>query len=154
MKPRIARTVVTLMSLEAGSLAVVASLHLSHVLAGGKKPFRPTAAGIAEAVIALALLGGILALRRSSSDRRAIAAASVGFAIVGFVVGLGFTLRGGDTIDIAYHATVLPVLLATLLLLLRAEPMSTHEDCVSARVSREVEEAAPLLVTTTRRRAR
>jgi hypothetical protein len=116
------RTVVTLMSLEAGSLAVVACLHLSHVLPGGKKPFRATPAGIAEAVIGFVLLVGIAALLRRSTSARTIAIATVLFAIAGFVVGLTFTLRGGGAIDIAYHATVLPLLLLTLLLLLRSEP--------------------------------
>jgi hypothetical protein len=116
------RKVVTLMALEAASLAVMASLHLSHVLAGGKKPFRATPAGIAEAVIGLVLLVGIAALLRRSTHARTITIATVLFAIAGFVVGLTFTLRGGGAIDIAYHATVLPLLLLTLLLLLRTEP--------------------------------
>jgi hypothetical protein len=118
-KRSLTRIVVTLMGLETASLVVIASLHLDHVLAGGKKPFRPTDAGIAEAVIALVLLVGIAALLRGFARAHGIALASVLFAIAGFVVGLTFTLRGGDTIDIAYHATVLPLLLATLLLLLR-----------------------------------
>jgi hypothetical protein len=113
------RTIAALMTLEVASLAVISSLHLSHVLAGGKKPFRPTAAGIAEAVIAVVLAFGLAALLRRATHTRAIAAATVLFAIAGFVVGLIFTLRGGDAIDIAYHATVLPLLLATLVLLLR-----------------------------------
>jgi hypothetical protein len=113
-------TIVALMGLEALSLAVIASLHLSHVLTGGKKPFRPTAAGIAEAIIGLVLLLAIAALVRRSSKARAIAIATVLFAIAGFVLGLAFTLRGGDTIDIAYHATVVSLLLLTLVLVLRS----------------------------------
>ena len=41
------------------------------------------------------------------------------FAIFGFIVGLTFTIRGGDAIDLAYHATMLPVLTATAALLAR-----------------------------------
>jgi hypothetical protein len=114
-----ARTATTLMSLEAASLAVIASLHLSHVLAGGKNPFRATDAGIAELVIGLVLLYGIVELLRRSTSGSGVALATLVFAIVGFVVGLTFTLRGGDAIDIAYHATVLPLLVATLFLLQR-----------------------------------
>jgi hypothetical protein len=113
------RLVVGLMALEAVSLAVIASQHLGHVLAGGQKPFRPNPAGIAEAIIGLVLLYGIVALLRGFSHARGIAIATVLFAIAGFIPGLTFTLRGGDTIDIAYHATVLPLLLVTLLVLLR-----------------------------------
>jgi hypothetical protein len=109
------------MSLEAASLAVIASLHLSHLLGGGKKPFRPTPAGIAEAIIGVVLLYGIAALLRRSAHAREVALATIAFAIVGFIVGLTFTLRGGDTIDIAYHATVLPLLVVTLLIGLRGE---------------------------------
>jgi hypothetical protein len=41
------------------------------------------------------------------------------FAIVGFAVGLSFTLRGGGTVDVVYHALMLPLLLLTLVVLLR-----------------------------------
>ena len=57
--------------------------------------------------------------RRARSPRaRTLAAAATGFAILGFVVGLTFSIRGGDTIDVAYHAAVLPLLLLTLAALL------------------------------------
>ena len=115
------RAAATLMALEAASLAVIASLHLGHVLAGGKKPFRPTAAGIAEAIIGVVLLYGVGALLSRFPGGRRIAVATVLFAIAGFVLGLTFTLRGGDAVDIAYHATLLPLLLVTLLLVLRRE---------------------------------
>ncbi len=112
-----------LIGFEAATLAVIASLHLSGVL-GGKKPFRPTDAGIAEAIIGLVLVYGVAALLRRFRHARSIArpVATIVFAIVGFVVGLTFTLRGGDAIDVAYHATVLPLLLLTLIVLVRSEP--------------------------------
>jgi hypothetical protein len=56
-------------------------------------------------------------LRGSANVWRAATGSTV-FAIVGFVVGLDFTVRGGAAIDIAYHATVLPLLLCTLAALL------------------------------------
>jgi glycerol uptake facilitator-like aquaporin len=114
-----ARGIAMLMGFEAATLAVIASLHLSGVLAGGKKPFRPTAAGIAEAVICTVLVYGAVALSRKRDQARTVAAAAVGFAILGFILGLAFTLRGGDSTDVAYHATMLPLLLLTLLALRR-----------------------------------
>ena len=52
-------------------------------------------------------------------DRREAALASVGFAIVGFCVGLSFTVRGAGAADIANPAAVLPLLLLMLAALLR-----------------------------------
>jgi hypothetical protein len=46
---------------------------------------------------------------------------AVGFAILGFVVGLGFTIGGSSVVDVTYHATVLPILVVTLALLATAE---------------------------------
>jgi hypothetical protein len=65
-------------------------------------------------VIGAVLVAGALALVRGS--RRA-ALAAVAFAIAGFGVGLSMTVRGGAAGDIAYHATMLPLLLFTLVLL-------------------------------------
>ncbi|HEX3833368.1 MAG TPA: hypothetical protein VHW04_15430 [Solirubrobacteraceae bacterium] len=106
------------MGTEAASLAVMGLLHLSGVLGGGSKPFAPRPAGIAEAIISLVLAYGASALMRNPPRRR-WALGSVEFAVLGFVVGLGFTVRGGDAIDLAYHATVLPLLVLTLVALLR-----------------------------------
>lgn len=107
-----------LMLFEAATLALIASLHLTEGLGGGRKPFRPAAAGIAEAIIGVVLVCGAAALLRGSRQARTIALAATAFAILGFVVGLTFTVRGGGTVDIAYHATLLPLLILTLLLLL------------------------------------
>jgi hypothetical protein len=82
----------------------------------GAKPFDPTDAGIAEAVICLALLWGASALVLGLRNARTIALGTVTFAILGFLVGLNFTIRAGDAIDIAYHLAVLPLLVLTLLL--------------------------------------
>ena len=45
----------------------------------------------------------------------------LGSAVVGFLVGLTFTVQGGDPVDVAYHAVMLPVLLATAIALLRRQ---------------------------------
>jgi hypothetical protein len=39
--------------------------------------------------------------------------------LFGFLVGLNFTARGGEVADVAYHATMLPVLVVGLVLLVR-----------------------------------
>jgi hypothetical protein len=108
--------IATLMGFEALTLAIIAPLHLSGVLGGGTKHFNPTAAGTAEAIIGAVLLLGAVALLRNRHD---IAIAATAFAIIGFLVGLSFTLRGGTAIDVAYHATMLPLLLFTFLVLTR-----------------------------------
>ena len=54
-----------------------------------------------------------------AADAAVAVLAALPFAIVGFLIGLSFTIRGGDAIDIAYHATVLPLLPLTLAVLLR-----------------------------------
>ena len=46
-------------------------------------------------------------------EARTAALGAVGFAIFGFVVGLTFTISGGAAIDLAYHAVMLPILVAT-----------------------------------------
>jgi hypothetical protein len=103
-----------LMALEAASLAVMSVLHLTGALAGGSKPYRPAPAGIAEAVICIALLAGATAIERDHPNARSIALATVTFAILGFLIGLSFTITGGKAVDVAYHAAVLPLLLLTL----------------------------------------
>ena len=101
---RAPRAVCLLMIAQAASLAVMSALHL------------PGDAGIAEAVIAVVLLTGAAALGRGA---RIFPPLTVGFAIVGFLAGLHFTLGSGDAVDLAYHATVLPLLIATLVALIK-----------------------------------
>lgn len=112
-----------LMGVMAVSLAVMSSLHLSGGLAGGSPPFRDDGAGIAEAVIAVVLAGGVVAVFRTPGAARVAALGTTGFAIVGFLVGLSFTLRGGSTVDVIYHAVGLAVLVFTMISSLRS---STH----------------------------
>jgi hypothetical protein len=63
------------------------------------------------------LAGGVVAVFRSPATARVPALATVGFAIVGFLVGLSFTLRGGSAIDLTYHAVGLGVLALTMIML-------------------------------------
>ena len=104
-----------LMGLEAVTLAVFATLHLTGALRIGAG--NSDGAGMAEALICIALAAGAAALLRSPERGRRSALAAVAFAIFGFLVGLTFTISGGDAIDLAYHVAMLPVLVATAVLL-------------------------------------
>jgi hypothetical protein len=97
----------------------MSALHLSGILAGGAKPGTPDGAGIPEAIICVVLAYGAITLVRRSAHARIVALLTTGFAILGFIVGLRFTIPDGKAIDIAYHATVLPLLILTLVALLR-----------------------------------
>jgi peptidoglycan/LPS O-acetylase OafA/YrhL len=103
------------------SLAVASGLHLSGMAKGRSARFDPTQAGIAEAVIGAVLLAAAIPMLRRTDSARVIGIAGVGFAIVGFLVGLMFTTLGGHWPDIAYHLTVLPVLLVIVLILGRSD---------------------------------
>jgi hypothetical protein len=109
------------MALEAASLAVVSALHLSGLVHGRGPAFSATGAGVAEAVIGLVLLAGAVTLARGGPAGRPAALAATGFAIAGFIYGLSLTVRGGDLPDVTYHATVLPLLIVTLVLIVRAK---------------------------------
>src|SRR5215472_2983904 len=91
--PRARQPITTLIGLEAATLAIMAVLHLTGILAGGTRPFRPTDAGIAEAVICVVLIGGAAALARDPLSGRTIARGTVGFAVLGVIAGLNFTIQ-------------------------------------------------------------
>lgn len=106
-----ARRLGALMGFEVATLVVASTLHLTGVLNGGKPPHGVNRAGIAEAIIAVALAGGALGLLRG---KRPVAIGTIVFAIAGFGVGLSMTAREGAPGDVAYHATMLPILFFTL----------------------------------------
>ena len=114
------RTLALAMGAEAATLVVASALHFA-AATGGSRPFRPDDAAIAEAVIAVVLVAGALAVARG---RRGAGTGAVSFAILGFLVGLNFTIRGGSAGDLAYHAAMLPLLVLTLLALLGRFPRS------------------------------
>jgi hypothetical protein len=115
-----------LMGAVGGSLVVMSALHLGHVIQGGSKPYDPTSAGIAEAVIALVLLAAAVAVRNALGGARPLALGALGFAVAGFVLGLMFTATGGTVVDVAYHVVGLPVVLLTLLLEYRSGRAADH----------------------------
>jgi Ca2+/Na+ antiporter len=101
------QAVAVLMTLVAASLVVVSAVHLSR---------SELDAGIAEAVICVVLSVGAVAVYRAVPSWRTAALRTVGLAIAGFLLGLSVTARGNSLGDIAYHATVLPILVGTLAL--------------------------------------
>jgi peptidoglycan/LPS O-acetylase OafA/YrhL len=124
-KPRQApERAAALMAFAALTLAVFAALHLSGVLRIDAKP--SYGAGFAEAIIGLVLAAGTCALVHSPGRGRRPALLATAFAIFGFVVGLTFTIPAGELIDLVYHVTMLPVLIATATLLARRSPRNGH----------------------------
>jgi MFS family permease len=105
-----------------GTLVLASFIHLFGDVRGRTDLFDSTDAGIAEAIIAGVLVVGIVGMFRSPRRARAIGIAAVGFATVGFVVGLSITARSAHVPDIAYHLSILPLLVASLVVLLRAGP--------------------------------
>jgi hypothetical protein len=114
-------TILALMSFVAATLVVMSALHLTGTIDATGSSNGRSGAGVAEAVIAAALVLGAIGLARRPR-RRTGAQVAVGLAIVGFVFGLTITIPGGSGVDIAYHLTVLPLLVLTLFLLPPAQP--------------------------------
>jgi hypothetical protein len=114
------RWIAALIGFEAATFTAASALHLSGVVHGGSKPFDARDAGIAEAIICVILVGGATVLLRAPDRGHLATLAATGFAIAGFIAGLTFTVRGGDAPDILYHATMLPVLIATAIMLARS----------------------------------
>jgi hypothetical protein len=107
------RAIARLMLFEAGTLAAFALLHLSGALRPTGATSGSRGAGVAEAVIGIVLVAGAIALRRRPRAGRPLALASIAFAILGFIVGLTFTVGGGQAIDLGYHLVMLPILILT-----------------------------------------
>ena len=121
--PRIGK----LMGFVAATLAVGSFVHLAgYTPSGTRPPFDASHAGIAEAIIGVVLASGAIAVVRGSARMAAIVTTS--FAILGFLVGLNMTARGGDPPDVTYHVVMLPVLIVTLILLVRTprEPVAAE----------------------------
>ena len=120
------RRIAVAMGLEAATVAIMALLHLAGSLGGSLSSFSAPDAGLAEAVICIVLAYGANGLIRGKPRARAVAIAATVFAIAGFVVGLGETVRGGQPLDIAYHVTMLPLFALTLRALVRRPAQDTN----------------------------
>ena len=116
------RRVAAVLTAVTATLAVASALHLSGLVAGRGAPYNPDGAGVGEAVIGAVLLVSAVVMLRRPDRARGIGLAATGFATAGFLVGLSFTARGGHWPDIAYHLAVLPVLIASLVVLIRSGP--------------------------------
>lgn len=114
------------MVIVAASLAVMSSLHLAGVLGSHADSYNGTAAGIAEAIIGVALIAGAIALRRDPVAGLTTSIAATAFAVAGFVLGLSITARSGYVPDVAYHASVLPILVGLLGVLVVANRQRTR----------------------------
>jgi hypothetical protein len=111
------RRLAALMAFEAATLAIFAVLHLSGVLRSGSRASSAGGAGVAEAVICVVLVLGLRAFVRSPARGRLAALGATVFAVLGFIVGLTFTVRGGPAVDLIYHVTMFPILIVTALVL-------------------------------------
>jgi hypothetical protein len=114
------RTIAGLMIVEAASLAIGATLHLSGRVHGRGQPFDANHAGAAEGVLAVLLAGGAIAMLRGGPHARRTGIAVTAIAVIGFLNGLSMTARGGDLPDIAYHLVTLPLLIGGLFTLGRS----------------------------------
>jgi hypothetical protein len=106
------RTLRLLLLFEAATLATAASIHFGALLEG----YGHRKAGTAETVIAIVLLAGLALTSRPAWARNSAFGAQA-FAIVGVLIGL-LTIAVGagprTALDIAYHVSILIVLIAGL----------------------------------------
>ncbi len=117
---RVVTRVAWVMVVEALTLAVASALHLSGHVTGRSSPFDADHAGIAEAIIGAVLVAGAAMMIWLPGKARVIGIIVNGVAIAGFINGLTMTAQGGHLPDIGYHLVVLPLLIGSLLVLLRS----------------------------------
>jgi hypothetical protein len=109
------------MTLATMTLVVASILHFGVAVGGVHDPYRDAA--IPEAAIAAVLACGVARVATRSASAWPLAVGTTVFAILGFLVGLRFTLFAADTPragDVVYHVGGLALLLVTATLLLTA----------------------------------
>jgi hypothetical protein len=110
-------TVAGLMAVAAVTLAAASAVHFGVVLPPRlSDPFR--GAAIPEAVVAAVLAGGLATVLSCRAVAWPVALGTTLFALLAVVYGLTVTVGGGRTGDVAYHLSLLAVLLAAAALLL------------------------------------
>src|SRR5438874_9850590 len=111
--------VARLMLAEAVTFAIASILHF-----GVAESF--IAAAIPEAIIAVVLGAGAVAVMRRGTGSWWIGLATTLFALAGVIIGLTVILGGrvSRPIDLAYHATIFVALVVTVVLLLFARRSS------------------------------
>jgi hypothetical protein len=114
-------TIAALMTLAAGTFAVVSLIHFGVVITLGPLALDDPFAGAAipEAIIAIVVGAGTLNLIARPARSWTAALATTLFALVGTLYGLSVTLGSSRAADITYHLGVLYLLtgIVTLLLL-------------------------------------
>jgi hypothetical protein len=108
MERSLVRKTATVMACIAVSLFIASALHLSNDAAD---------AGIAEAIIGTVLAAAAAVMVQEPERARAVGLGAVGFAIAGFGVGLTITVERGTALEVAYHVLVLPILIGTFIVL-------------------------------------
>jgi len=122
------------MSVAAVTLALASVIHFGVALPLGVATLSdhfPNAA-IPEAVIAVILLAGVGISMVRPAAAKPVALATTAVATLGVLFGLSVTVRGPQHGDVAYHVSVLAVLLLTLGMLLWL-----HSPASSAGLHRE-----------------
>jgi hypothetical protein len=109
-----------LLTMAAVTLGVASVLHFGVAIRLGVATISDPFAGAAipEAVIAIVVAAGAAALLLRPAAARWLAPAATVFALAGTLYGLTVTLRRGGAGDIAYHLTLLAMLVASAALLL------------------------------------
>src|SRR6266581_1640074 len=104
-----------LMLIEAVTFAIASILHF-----GVAESF--IGAAIPEAIIAVVLGAGALAVMRRGAGSWGLGLATTLFALAGVIVGLSVILgsRVSRPIDLAYHVTIFVALVVTVVLVLRS----------------------------------
>ncbi|TAN24772.1 MAG: hypothetical protein EPN30_06500 [Actinomycetota bacterium] len=118
-RSHLAEVIIGLMVVVALTLAVASTIHFGVELAGIDDPF--PGAALPEAIIAVVVFAGAVAAVLSVPRAWGWALGTTIFAIIGFLVGLRFTLFGGRPIvsgDVVYHLAGLLILIVTAVLLL------------------------------------
>jgi hypothetical protein len=121
----VGRWFAVVMLAEAATFGVASYLHLD-----GRIPLGFTTiagehfgrASVPEAIIGAVLAAGAVVVAVAPGRARTAALGATGFAILGVLAGLGFVLtssRPHIAVDLAYHLTILLVLLAGLVVLVR-----------------------------------
>ena len=102
-----------LMLAEAATFAIASVLHF-----GVAETF--IGAAVPEAIIAIVLGAGAVALMRRGAGSWWLALATTLFALLGVIIGLSVILGGrvSRPVDLAYHATIFVALVITVVLLL------------------------------------
>ena len=115
-----ATSIAGLMLVAAGTLAVASAIHFGVPVPLGFATLHDPFAGAAvpEAVLAAIMAAGAAVLLSGWEASQAIALGSAFFTLLGTLYGLSFTLRGRGAGDVAYHFTLLAMLVVIVGLLL------------------------------------